>query len=97
MTPAMAAGVAERLWELEDIVKPGEWSDMRDQKHQYKEITVTELAKAAHLPGHRGKAAWRALKRFEELREAGKHPRFWHSDANGYLLREPAAGPNPVD
>ena len=91
--PAMAARVAEQLWELDDIVKPGEWSDMRDQKHQYKELTVTELARAAHLPGHRGKAAWRALKRFEELKDTGKHPRILHSESNRYLVLEPTDEP----
>ncbi len=55
------------------------------RKRQYREITFTELAKAAHS----SEDAWRAVRRYNELREAGKAPRIYYSQHNGYRVRDP--------
>jgi hypothetical protein len=56
------------------------------RKMQYRTITFTELAKAAHS----NKGAWDALGRYFELRKAGiQNPEIRYSEFNGYNVRDP--------
>ncbi len=57
----------------------------RLKKTDYREMTFTDLAKAAHS----SQDAWRALERFNQLTEAGKHPVIQYSQFNGWRVRDP--------